>query len=288
MYKLNLGLSVHCYRTEWLEDGKYRIATMHDFIDEITKGMKENGISSMELSAGGQWNLKEEEESFPIVKEYVEIIKKNGVKLNSVHLPFALYFWEFASLDEEKRKLTVERAKWAISMFEKDCPKYFVIHPGKKGSADPKERQMMLEQLRKSMQELCDATDATICIENMSTDLLLNQTSEMLWLLERVPKLMMVMDINHPFIEMPEEFIEKVGDRIKCLHVSDRDEIKERHNMPGNGILNWNKIIGALEKIGYQGEFTYEVGIHKNKFPLSEVRANYEKLFDDYNKSKQQ
>ena len=288
MYKLNLGLSVHCYKTEWLEDGKYRIATMHDFIDEMTKGMKENGFSSMELSAGGQWNLKEEEESFPAVKEYVEIIKKNGVKLNSVHLPFALYFWEFASLDEEKRKLTVERAKWAISMFEKDCPKYFVIHPGKKGSADIEERKAMLEQLRKSMQELCDATDATICIENMSTDLLLNQSSEMIWLLERVPKLMMVMDINHPFIETPEEFIEKVGDRIKCLHVSDRDEIKERHNLPGNGILNWNKIIGALEKIGYQVEFTYEVGIHNKKFPLSEVRANYEKLFDDYNKSKQQ
>ncbi len=287
MYKLNLGLSIHCFKTEWLEDGKYRIATMFDYIDEMTKGMKENGFSSMELSAGGQWNLPEEQESFPAVKKYAEIIKKNGINLNSVHLPFALSFWEFGILDEEKRKLTVERAKWAISMFEKDFPKYFVIHPGKKGPSDKEERKAMLEQLAKSMKELCDATDAVICIENMSTDLLLNQTSEMLWLLERVPKLMMVMDINHPFIETPEEFIEKVGDRIKCLHVSDRDEIKERHNMPGNGVLNWNKIIGALEKIGYQGEFTYEVGIHKHNFPLSEVRANYEKLFSDYNNSKQ-
>lgn len=288
MFKLNLGISADCFSYEWIDADKkqYRILKLYDYLDAITKEMKANDFSSMELSTAGAWNLIEEEENFPAVKEFVKIIKRNGVRLNSVHLPFSLPFWEFDSLDEETRKLAVERAKWAISMFEEGEPKYFVIHPGKIGSHDAEERKALLAQLAKSMQELCDSTTATICIENMTGDSVVNQTSEALWLLERVPKLMMVIDINHPFIETPEYFIEKIGNRIKCLHVSDRDEIKERHALPGDGILNWNKIIGALEKIGYKGEFTYEVSLRARKTPLSEIRKNYEKLFENYNASK--
>ena len=288
MYKLNLGVSTDCFTYEWLDADKkqYKIVKLYDYIDAITKEMKENGVSSMELSAGGAWNLVEEGENFPAVKEFVQIIKKNGMKLNSVHLPFALPFWEFDSLDEDQRKLSVERAKWAISQFEKGEPKYFVIHPGKLDIQDKDVRWKMMEQLRKSMIELCDSTDATICLENMSRGIMVNSAEEMLWLLEKVPKLMVVIDINHPFIDTPEDLILKVGNRIKCLHVSDRDEIAERHYLPGDGVLNWNNIIGALEKIGYQGEFTYEVSLRARKTPISEIRKNYEKLFEDYNNSK--
>ena len=288
MYKLNLGVSTDCFTYEWLDADKkqYKIVKLYDYIDAITKEMKENGDSSMELSAGGAWNLVDEGENFPGGKEFVQIIKKNGMKLNSVHLPFALPFWEFDSLDEEQRKLSVERAKWAISQFEKGEPKYFVIHPGKLDIQDKDVRWKMMEQLRKSMIELCDSTDATICLENMSRGIMVNSAEEMLWLLEKVPKLMVVIDINHPFIDTPEDLILKVGNRIKCLHVSDRDEIAERHYLPGDGVLNWNNIIGALEKIGYQGEFTYEVSLRARKTPISEIRKNYEKLFEDYNNSK--
>lgn len=286
MYKLNLGCSIDCFGINKFEDGSYEITKLHDYVDEMTRSMKENGVVSMELSAAGAWNLQEEEINFPYVKEFVEIIKKNGVKLNSVHLPFSLPFWEFASLDEDKRKLTVERAKWAISQFEEGEPKYFVIHPGRKFPQNEEERAKMLDNLAKSMKELCDSTTATICIENMTSQGLLNQTSEALELLKKVPNLYMCIDINHMFIETPEEYIEKIGDRIKAIHVSDRDEIQERHMLPGDGILNWNNILGALEKVNYQGEFTYEISIRRRKTPFSVVRENYEKLFRDYNDSK--
>ncbi len=286
MYKLNLGCSIDCFGINIFEDGGYEITKLHDYVDEMTRSMKENGFNSMELSAAGAWNLQEEEINFPFVKEFVEIIKKNGIKLNSVHLPFSLPFWEFASIDEDQRKLTVERAKWAISQFEEGNPKYFVLHPGRKFPENPEERQLMLKSLEKSMRELCDSVNAVICVENMTAEGLLNKTSEALELLEKVPKLQMCIDINHMFIESPQEYIEKIGDRIKAIHVSDRDEIKERHMLPGDGILDWNKIIGALEKVGYSGEFTYEISIRRRKTPFDVVRNNFEKLFDNYNASK--
>ena len=62
-------------------------------------------------------------------------------------------------------------------------------------------------------------------------------------------------------------------------HISDHDYENERHWLPGEGKINWNALIGALEKIGYRGVFNYEVGES-----LSAVKENYERLFADYNK----
>ena len=112
---------------------------------------------------------------------------------------------------------------------------------------------------------------------------MVNSIKEARWILDRVPKLMMVIDINHPFIDTPEDLILAVGDRVKCLHVSDRDDITERHWLPGEGILNWNNVIRALERVGYSGEFTYEIGILKRKYTAQQIKENYEKLFSDYN-----
>ena len=284
MFKPELAVSIDGFGLKWLENGKYKITKQHKFVDDMTKDMRANGISAMELSTSACWNLEEERESFPAVKEYVKIIKNNGVKLNSVHLPAHLPFWDFGSLKEERRKLSVERAKWAISHFEEGEPNYFIFHPGITTSQDLSVREQMHEALAKSMEEICDSVSATICIENMPREELVNKASEAVWLLKRVPKLMMVVDVNHPLRDTPEDFIEMVGDRVKCLHISDRDSEGEKHWLPGKGILNWNKIIGALEKVKYQGKFTYEVAIQRDNVSISQIKENYEKLFSEYNK----
>ena len=284
MYKLELGVSIDCFGLKWLDGGKYQITQKHEFVDEMTKAMNKNGVATMELSTAGCWNLQEENENYSAVKEYVKIIKRNGVKLNSVHLPANLPFWDFGTLNEEKRKLSVERAKWAIGHFEEGEPNYFIFHPGTTTSQDPSVREKMLEALAKSMQEICDSTSATICIENMPRGELINKASEAVWLLERVPKLMMVVDVNHPFLDTTEDFILAVGDRIKCLHISDRDSEGEKHWLPSRGILDWNKVIGALEKVKYQGKFTYEVALERDNVSISQIKENYEKLFAEYNK----
>ena len=282
MFKPNLGCSVGSFKTEIYEDKSYKIIPLFDEFEEIMKGLKEEKFSSIEYCPMAGWNFEEEKVAFESIPKFLDIVKQNGIKVNSVHIPFALPFYDFSSVNEERRKFAVEHAKWAISNFESVKPNYYIMHYGV--GAKKEGREPMLEALKKSMQELCDSTSATICIENMTGDGLLNQTSEALWLLERVPKLMMVIDINHPFIETPEYYIETIGNRVKALHVSDRDLEHERHWLPGEGILNWNKIIGALDKIGYKGEFTYEVGVGRGAYSVKQVKENYEKLFAEYNK----
>ena len=283
MFKPNLGCSINSFKTEIYEDKSYKIIPLFEKFEKTVKELKEYNFNSIEYCPMAGWNLEEEKIAFENVPKFLKILKENGIKVNSVHLPFALYFYDFSSVNEERRKFAVEHAKWAISHFEGVKPNYYIIHYGV-GAKKDENRQPMLEALAKSMKELCDSTNATICIENMTGDGLLNKTSEALWLLERVPKLMMVIDINHPFIETPEYYIETIGSRVKAIHVSDRDAERERHWLPGEGILNWNKIISALEKICYKGEFTYEVGVGRGAYSAKQIKENYEKLFGEYNK----
>lgn len=283
MFKPNLGCSINSFKTEIYEDKSYKIIPLFEEFEKVVKDLKENDFNSIEYCPMAGWNFEEEKAAFENVPKFLDIVKQNGIKVNSVHIPFALYFYDFSSVNEERRKFAVEHAKWAISHFEGVKPNYYIIHYGV-GAKKDEGRQPMLEALAKSMKELCDSTNATICIENMTGDGLLNKTSEALWLLERVPKLMMVIDINHPFIETPEYYIETIGSRVKAIHVSDRDAERERHWLPKQGILDWNKIIGALDKIGYKGEFTYEVGVGRGAYSAKQIKENYEELFNEYNK----
>ena len=50
-----------------------------------------------------------------------------------------------------------------------------------------------------------------------------------------------------------------MGGRIITLHVSDYDFVDERHLLPGEGKNPWGEILRALEEVGYDGRFTYEV-----------------------------
>ena len=285
MYKLKLGCSLGCFKTEVYEDKTYDIIPTFDDVREKLKQMAEFGFHSLELSPMAGWDYDEEQKYLPKIVELFDDIKKAGIVLNSIHLPFALYFWDFSSLNEERRKFSVQHAKDVIKMIEDsgNKPNYYVIHHGLRPKCD-EDRYPMLDVLAEELNELCEFTSATICIENMTANGLLNQTSEALYLLKKVPKLMMVVDLNHMFIETPEDYLLKIGDRVKCLHVSDRDEVKERHFLPCDGIHDWNKIIGALEKIGYDGVFTYEIDFGGDKYSIKDVKDNFEKLFAEYNR----
>ena len=84
---------------------------------------------------------------------------------------------------------------------------------------------------------------------------------------------------NHFLQEKTEDAIYKLGDRIYTLHISDHDYINERHWMPTKGKIDWNAVLGALQKIGYDGVFNYEVDNTNAK----ELAQNKKMLFENYN-----
>ncbi|MBQ3234591.1 MAG: sugar phosphate isomerase/epimerase [Clostridia bacterium] len=280
MFKPRLGMSLDCFGIKWLDDKHYKITFREEELKTKTKAMKEFGFDGAELVTLGPWNRQEEKENYHYVRDAVKIVKDNGLTLNTIHLPFSCQLWNFTSLDEEERKASVESVKWAVSHYENNMPACFVIHPDQRPKTED-ERPARLEQLVKSMYEICEFVPANVCVENMTNDGMLNVSSEALKLLEAVPKLNMVIDVNHPLTESPVHYIEQIGSRIKNVHISDRDEVKERHYMPGEGILPWMEIISALDKVGYSGVFNFEVS---SKYAPAEVKECYERLFSEYNR----
>ena len=90
--------------------------------------------------------------------------------------------------------------------------------------------------------------------------------------------------MNHFLLDKTADAILALGKWVSAIHVSDYDGVYEKHWMPKEGSNNWIKIIGNLEKIGYNGAFTYEVDSVKYGYTYADIRKNYESLFEEYNK----
>ena len=146
-----------------------------------------------------------------------------------------------------------------------------------------------MEYLVESVNELASSTNVPICIENMVLGSMTNGLEQIKEYADKCEKGYVVIDTNHFLKDRPEDAILAIGgEKIKALHISDNDFIYERHMMPGDGLNDWNKIIGALEQIGYTGSFNYEVSLSKYGYNYKDVVSNYEKLFENYNKSKEE
>ena len=55
------------------------------------------------------------------------------------------------------------------------------------------------------------------------------------------------------------DYIRYFGDRIKMLHLHDNDGVNDQHLIPGFGYINWPAVFDALEEVGYDGYYNYEL-----------------------------
>lgn len=62
--------------------------------------------------------------------------------------------------------------------------------------------------------------------------------------------------------------LEVVGKRLKTLHVADNHGQYDEHLAPFYGEINWYSMMETLRKIGYDGDFTYEIQAFTNPLPL--------------------
>ena len=282
MYKLKSSITASYFGIERFDNGGYQIIRKDKEFSSFLEEMIDCGFEAIEFETAAPWNKEEEKENYPFVKQIAKKINESGILFNSVHLPFSISWWDFASPIEEQRKGAVEVFKRAVDAYGEYQPNVYVIHPGIKPQT-PEERPIRLNQLAKSMCEICEFTPKLVCIENMVNDGLLNKISEAKDLLNAVPKLNMTIDVNHSFLQKPEDYILEIGSRVKNLHISDNDGLLEKHWLPGNGVINFNAVLSALEKIGYSGTFNYELNPQKNGVTLKETKQNLDNLFKVYN-----
>ena len=242
--------------------------------------MSECGISAMEISMGLS-NYKELD-----YKKAARDAKEYGIELWSFHLPFEPFEQiDISSSDKDVRTDTLKIHKELITRAADIGIDKFVIHP----SAEPIEDAQREDAIKYSMQSLSELADfaaekgAVIAVEDLPRSCLGNCSEEILRLISANDKLRVCFDTNHLLKGNNAEFMEKIGEKIITVHVSDYDFVNERHWLPGEGKLDWDMMVDGLEKIGYNGIWMYEIGLKTPKTITRMRNITYKDFVDNAN-----
>jgi len=195
-------------------------------------------------------------------EEVLALSKEFGVELWSYHLPFL----PFDKLDISNPSLAEESVAYLSSLIEKATSigiSRIVIHASGEPIAE-EDRAVRMRCAKKSLASLASFAEergATIAVEDLPRTCLGRDSDDILELVGAHPALRVCFDTNHLLEEDPAAFIKRVGDRIVTLHVSDYDFKNERHWLPFEGDLDWASILSALDEVGYNGVWMYELGL---------------------------
>lgn len=223
--------------------------------EKLFADYKSNGITKMEISERYYDNFD--------FKQAERLSKQYGVELWSLHFPFYPEgSLDISCTDESVRLYTLTKYKDLIVKGTAIGIKIFILHPSC-GPFDNATREDKILQAQKSLEELAEYAsqyDAVIAVEDMCRVSLGNTGKELLRLLSADNRLKVCFDSNHLLQETGDAFILEMGDRIITTHISDYDFVNERHWLPGEGKVDWQKILSALDKVGYKGPWLYELG----------------------------
>lgn len=228
--------------------------------DALFAAYAEAGIDAIEISIGRERVLEGVD-----LSEVARLAKKHGVELWSYHLPFPEY--NLATRDEARRLAYVQRQSEHIKMASDMGIKHYVVHPSTEPIPDELRAERMAQSKKSlaALAEVAKKVGGVLCVENLPRTCLGKNSDEMSELVSSHPDLRICFDTNHLLGQDPIEFIKAVGDKIVTLHVSDYDFVDERHWLPGEGEMDWQAIYRALEEVGYEGAWLYELGFGNTK-----------------------
>lgn len=253
-------------------------------VDEAFEEYVKADIKSIEITGGNE--MLED-----IDWKAVELrARKYGVELWSLHLPFLPFtILDPASVNEEKRKYTVQYLSELIKKAGSIGIKTFVIHP----SAEPLQEDEREEGLKCSAESLVKLADVAedfggcIAAENLPRTCLGRDSYDILKLMSYDDRLRTCFDTNHLFKEEISEYIQKIGNRLITTHISDFDYKNERHWLPGEGKVDWIQLINALRKVDYNGPWLYELDykapetIARRELSAKDFKYNYDLLMEN-------
>ena len=68
------------------------------------------------------------------------------------------------------------------------------------------------------------------------------------------------LDTGHALLTRNDVYlaIATLGERLQALHINDNDGVRDLHQAPYMGILDWGRFLRGLREVGYQGDLCFE------------------------------
>ena len=199
-------------------------------------------------------------------KKFREYTDKIGIYCNQTHGAVPFVGKLFSKEDNEK---TFDAVKRTIEVSHILGAKYCVLHPASDCSIKENAERFKL------LKEVAHQNNVIIAIENMPSDTLFGKPEDFLELLKEIDDdyFAFCLDIGHAEIEYTGssavDFINKMGDKLVCLHIHDNDKGSDIHQLPYTYSVNFEEIWKALRTKNYQGDITFETGSYSQNLPNS-------------------
>lgn len=175
--------------------------------------------------------------------------------------PYSLVFEDPAMNAEslEYFKLTLEMAKEIGS-------EYCMLacnHPGY-GRNKEEVKELFVENMR-ILSEHAEKIGQTIILEPVTPyeGTIITTSDDVRWALDQVnsPRFKCMLDLACPLTcgEPMRSYFEKMGTDVKHIHFIDAERNSEDHLIPGDGEMDFPRIVSYLEEIGYDGYLSLEL-----------------------------
>jgi sugar phosphate isomerase/epimerase len=238
-----------------------------------------------DLVAGKENEFYRDENIYPYLDKIKAEADKYGIVFGQAHAPAPLYIKESPKASENIQNY----ARKCIELCGYvGCPR-LVIHPLFDGSARfpefTKEEEYKINiDYYSSLIPLLKKHGVICCLENMwiqdwkSKKTYAGACSDLDDVISYIDELNAMagekcfgfcLDTGHLLMLGQDHcyWIEKLGDRLEALHIHDNDGVHDEHTLPYLGCANWERLVLALRKTGYEGNFSFEVSTFNKKFP---------------------
>lgn len=221
-------------------------------LDDVLEDIIKLNIKNIELADSGNHSLNPKR-----VERLQEL--RSSYELNfSVHAPYA--DTNLSADDDLIREWVLKRIRASIRFASELEAKNIVLHPGWTTATERFMRGRSWDLNIRSLRWLSKyAGDygIEVLLENVPNPtpyILVTVDDFRLFDEEMTPSLNYVLDIGHAHLQDEVyEFIDSFAPKIKHVHVSDNEGTQDQHLPIGDGNIDWESAIGALEKVGYNG-----------------------------------
>ncbi|MFN4805156.1 MAG: sugar phosphate isomerase/epimerase family protein [Akkermansiaceae bacterium] len=232
-------------------------------IINILKGIRDGGFTILEICSFPDHLPYHDKDA---VKQARDEINRLGLEAFSFHAPFASHI-DITSLDEEQRHHALANLIAASEAAAILGARHIVIHPGPEREGKPPAEELY-QRMKNGAEVLsivathCRKLGLQLLLENMLPHLLFGHTSDILYMLGAIKETNIGTCLDTGHANLSGEIynvVHKMSGHLRMIHVNDNNGDWDAHLVPGEGSIDWNRIIHELTKSNFNGALILEL-----------------------------
>jgi sugar phosphate isomerase/epimerase len=252
----SFAVSTHLYHDERLS---------RDHLVEIAA----HGFDAVELFANRPHLTYEDERA---IVDLEQGLSDAGLRLHSIHAPIAdavangrwTGAYSIASADEATRSRAVGEIQTALAVARRIPTSYLVVHMGIPDSQEPGEGDNRADAARRSIEALHAAAEPLGV--RLALEVIPNRLSSPDRLVSFIEDdldaggIGICFDSGHAHL-MGDivDAVETISGHLVTTHVHDNGGRSDDHLLPFDGSIPWDPTLMALQKIGFEGAYVFEL-----------------------------